>query len=358
MSGDRKILVTGAGGFIGGRVVEALIQHPQMGGVVPSVRRWSTLARIGRYPIDAVQCDLLNPADVEAAVVGVDAVIHCAVGGRDATVQGTKNLLDAALAAGVRRVVHVSTIDVYGKATGPVDEDRPLEVTGRVYGDTKIEAEGICQAAVRSGLDILILRPTIVYGPFSETWTQAFAERLWGRGWLLPATACQGTCNLIHVDDLVRALLLAVDAEVPPGRAYNVNGPDAVTWQAYVEGLNQALGLPPLELPPERSARIRSSLTQPVRNLVKAAYYQFEDQVGAIYKRSRFARGMIKSVQNRLQRVPSPAEYDLYGRVVSFDASRAREELGYQPRVTAERGIAHSAAWLLHEYGMEKGETR
>ena len=349
MSSDRRILVTGAGGFIGGRVVEALLQMPERGVVVPSVRRWSTLARIGRYPVEAVQCDLLEPEQVAQAVAGVDAVIHCAVGGRRATVEGTRNLLEAALAAGVRRVVHTSTIDVYGRATGTVSEEHPFQITDREYGDSKIEAEEICSEFVARGLEVVILRPTIVYGPFSDTWTVAFADRLRERAWLLPAEACQGTCNLVHVDDVVRAMLLAVDAPNAPGRAYNVNGPDGVTWQAYVEGLNEALGYPALEPPPAAPARLRSKLTQPVRSVVKAAYFQFEKPVQAVYKKSRAARAVIKKVQTTLQRVPSPAEYDLYGRDVHFPTDRARDELGYRPAVTARSGIQASAQWLLHE---------
>lgn len=120
-----RVLVTGAGGFIGGRVVEALFQTPGLE-PVPSLRRWSTAARIGRLPLDPVQCDLLAPDQVRAAVDGVEAVVHCAVGDRAATVQGTRNLLEAALEAGVRRVVHLSTIDVYGRAEGTVTEASPL----------------------------------------------------------------------------------------------------------------------------------------------------------------------------------------------------------------------------------------
>ncbi|TVR58911.1 MAG: NAD-dependent epimerase/dehydratase family protein [Gemmatimonadales bacterium] len=349
MSADRRILVTGAGGFIGGRVVEALLQTPELGTVVPTVRRWSTLARIGRSPVEAVGCDLLEPEQVARAVEGMDSVVHCAVGGRRATVEGTRNLLEAALAAGVRRVVHTSTIDVYGRATGRVTEEHPFEITEREYGDSKIEAEELVREFVDRGLEVVILRPTIVYGPFSDTWTVAFADRLRERAWLLPAEACQGTCNLVHVDDVVRAMLLALDAPGASGRAYNVNGPDAVTWQEYVEGLNRALGYPPLEPPPPAPARLRSKLTQPVRSVVKAAYFQFEKPVQALYKKSPAARAVIKKVQTTLQRVPSPAEYDLYGREVHFPTERAEAELGYRPAVTAQEGINASAQWLLHE---------
>jgi nucleoside-diphosphate-sugar epimerase len=346
---EREILVTGAGGFIGGRVIEALLQNPDLGIPRPAVRRWSTLARIGRYPIEPVQCDILDPEQVKVAVQGVDAVIHCAVGDRETTVTGTRNLLGAAVDAGVRRFVHVSTIDVYGRAQGSVTEDHPLEMTGRAYGDAKIEAEAVCRDVADSGLEVVILRPTIVYGPFSDLWTIQFAERLRNRAWLLPREACQGTCNLVYVDDLVRAILLAVDAPDAGGKAYNVNGPDRWTWQEYVEAINADLGLPPLSPPPARSARVRSRVVEPVRSAVKEAFHRFQDPVLALYRRSRLARTVMKAVQSQLRRVPSPAEYDLYGRVVDFPSERARQDLGYVPRVSAAEGVQMSGTWLRQE---------
>ncbi len=349
MTSDRKIVVTGAGGFIGGRVVEALVQHPEVGQVVPTVRRWGSLARIGRYPVEAAHCDVLEPGSLVSAVSGADAIVHCAVGGRAVTVEGTRNVLQAALTAGARRVIHVSTIDVYGRAEGTVTEDHPFERTGREYGDSKIEAEEACQEFVRHGLDVVILRPAIVYGPFSDLWTVQFAERLESGNWTLPAAACQGTCNLVYVDDLVRAILLAIDADVVPGSAYNVNGPDRITWQSYVVGLNSGLGLPPLDPPAESRTRLKTRLVEPFRKIVKSGYAAFEGPVQWTYKRSRPARTVIKSVQSLLRRVPAPAEYDLYGRVVDIQTLRAEAELGYTATVLASEGIERSVAWLRHE---------
>jgi len=228
MSADRTILVTGAGGFIGGRVVEVLMQRE---GVIPraALRRWSTAARIGRLPLDPIQCDLRDLAQVREAVQGVDAIVHCAVGDGRNTVESTRNVMQAALDAGIKRVVHISTIDVYGRAEGRVEESTPLTVTGREYGDSKIEAERVCQEFVAKGLHVVILRPTIVYGPFSDLWTLQFAERFRDGNWLLPPDGCQGRCNLVYIDDLVRAILCALDADVPSGEAFNANGPDDVT---------------------------------------------------------------------------------------------------------------------------------
>lgn len=342
-------LVTGAGGFIGGRVVEAMLElgHKE---VVAGLRRWSTAARIGRYPIDPVQCDLMQPAQISEVLEGVDSVVHCAVGNATVTVEGTRNLLQAALERGVRRVVHVSTIDVYGRADGTVSESHPYVETGREYGDSKIQAEEVCQEFVNKGLDVVILRPTIVYGPFSDLWTVEPAERLASGNWLLPREACLGTCNLVYVDDLVRAILLALDA--PPtvsGRAYNVNGPDNVTWQEYIEALNSELELPSIEPPAAASSRTRTKLVAPVRALVKSTFSQFEAPIMSVYQKSRAARRLMKWVQSTLRKVPSQAEYDLYGRQVAFPTERARDELGYRPLVPMAEGVSTSVQWLRHE---------
>jgi nucleoside-diphosphate-sugar epimerase len=344
----RRVLVTGAGGFIGGRVVEVLLETG-WGEPVAAVRRWSTAVRIGRYPVTPIRCDLLDPATVRAAVEDIDLVVHCAVGDREATVQGTANLLSAAGEAGVRRVLHLSTVDVYGRGTGRLDESTPLVRTGRAYGDAKIEAEETCREWMTRGLDVVILRPSIVYGPFSDSWTLEFGQRLAGGSWLLPREACQGTCNLLHVDDLVRAVLLAAEAPDAPGRAFNVNGPDRPTWQEYVEALNAALGLPPLELPSPSTSRVRSTVVEPARTLVKATFHRFQEPILALYKRSRPARILMKGVESLLRRVPSPAEYDLYGRVVAFPTDEAERVLGYTPGIGMDEGVGMSAAWLLHE---------
>lgn len=348
MNGAReRVLVTGAGGFIGGRVIEALLQEGASQ-VVPAVRRWSSAARIGRYPVEPVRFDLLDGEAVRSALESVDAVVHCAVGSHEATVQGTRNLLEAAREHRVRRVVHLSTIDVYGRATGSVEENAPLIRTGRTYGDSKIEAEEICAEFARNGLDVVVLRPTIVYGPFSETWTTAFAERLAGGGWLLPRETCQGTCNLVYVDDLVRAILLALRCP-GSGGVYNINGPDRPTWQAYVEELNHALGLPELTPPEVVGSKLKSTIVDPVRSFLKGAFNRFQSPILALYRRSRIARVMMKRMEAILRRVPSSAEYDLYGRSVDFPTDRARSELGYVPSVPLAEGVRLSAAWLRHE---------
>jgi nucleoside-diphosphate-sugar epimerase len=341
------VLVTGAAGFIGARVAEVL----HCGGVAnvrAGVRRWSSAARVGRLPADIVRCDVTDAGQVAAAMEGVDFVVHCAVGGRAVTVDGTRLLLEEALRRGVKRVVHISTIDVYGDATGPITEETPLGVTGRPYGDSKIEAEQVCMEFVARGLPVTILRPSIVYGPFSDLWTVEFAKRLQLRPWLLAEEVCQGTCNLVYVDDLVAAILLAMTKASAVGEAFNVNGPDRPTWHAYFAGLNGAMGLPTLKPESVTASRLSATVMKPVKSGAKLLLKHFQPQIMRVYQRSTLAKAAMKRAEQAIRQAPNDAEFRLYGKKLSIETGKAERLLGYRPRFDMARGLDLSAQWLRH----------
>lgn len=354
MSDDRVVLVTGAGGFIGGRIVEAL-SALQWGIVRAGLRRWSSGARIGRFPIEMVKCDIKDPEETRRAMEGVTHVVHCAVGDRDVTVTGTQNVLTAAAAAGVRRLVHLSTVDVYGTPEGEVDEAHPLTPTGRAYGDSKIEAESACRKAVDQGLPVTILRPTLVHGPFSATWTIAYAQRLQSRPWLVAEADAQGTCNLVYVDDVVGGVMAAMDADVPPGEAFNINGPERPTWNEYFRALNDALGLPPLRAASPVGARVKAMAVLPFRKSAKLALQLFEHQISAVYQRSQLARRVMKRAEALIRTTPAPAEFTVYSRTVSYGTEKAERMLGYRPRFPLAEALPLTAGWLRHHGYLEDG---
>lgn len=344
-----RLFVTGANGFIGGRVVELF--HDDVAWTVRAgVRRVPPGARLAATPVDVVACDIMRPPDLGKALNDVDAVVHCAQGPGPVTVQGTRNVLDAALAGGLQRVIHLSTIDVYGPVTGEVDEDTPLQSVGAEYGDAKVKAEAVCREFMERGLDVVILRPTIVHGPFSDRWTLEFVERLQARPWPFPAEVSRGTCNLLYVDDLVEAIRLALTEPAAVGEAFNVNGPDRPTWYEYFSALNHRLGLPPLEGPgaPPPSP-FRSALMTPLRALAKFGFRNFRGVVEMLQERSSLARKAMTAAESRLRSVPNASELDLYGRRVSFSTEKASSLLGYHPDFDMERALTRTMEWLASD---------
>jgi len=347
MDSRRTILITGAGGFIGGRMVE-IFQALDGISVRAGVRRWSSAARIGRFPIDIAQCDIMQPDSIAKALEGVDAVVHCAVGDREVTVLGTENLLEAAQRANVQRVVHISTIDVYGSGDGVFDEDQPRTYTDREYGDSKIDAEKVCTRYIESGLPLVMLRPTLVYGPFSASWTVEWAERLQSPPWLLSEEDCRGTCNLLYVDDLVAAVGLALERDEAVGQAFNINGPEQPSWNEYLAALNTALGLPPLRPQSTTTSHLSARLMAPVRTSAKFLLAHCGDATKTLYDRYAIAKTVMRFAERTIKKTPSMGEFGLLGRTASFPTNKAEARLGYAPKFTMADGIGLSVAWLRH----------
>jgi nucleoside-diphosphate-sugar epimerase len=345
--GEHRVLVTGAGGFIGARVVEVL--HCAGGWqVVAGVRRWSTAARVARFPVEIAQCDIRDAAQVTRALCGITHLVHCAVTGDDPAtiVEGTRVLMQQALQAGVKKVVHLSTVDVYGRAQGEVAEDRPFGRTGRVYGDSKIEAERVVQGLAARALPVTLLRPTLVHGPHGATFTIAYAQRLQASPWLVPQAAAQGTCNLVYVDDLVGAIIAALEARTAPGEAFNINGPERPTWNEYFLALNRALGLPPLRFAPPGRARLASRAMEPVRYGAKMLLRWLKPQIMAAYQRSELARSLMRAAEARVRNTPNANELEAFGRRVSYSSGKAERLLGYRPRFPMHEALPLTAAWL------------
>jgi nucleoside-diphosphate-sugar epimerase len=228
-----KILVTGATGKVGSRLVHRLAacEH-HVRALVRDAKRAETLRREN---VEIVQGDLLQPASLVAAVRGIDAVVHCAAFFRGATEEqahavndlGTQHLARAARDAGVKRFVFTSTGLVYGPREGrPANEDDPCAPID-AYPLSKLAAEKFLLAL--DGLDIHVLRLPFVYGDGDAHIAEAMP--------MMRAFPAKQRMSLGHHVDIAQAVARLLEAPKPAHRIYNVTddeAPDLATLAASV----------------------------------------------------------------------------------------------------------------------------
>ncbi len=348
MSDAKRILVTGGGGFIGGWIVDALYMQGRKD-VRAGIRSWTGASRVARLPVDIVLCNVLDRAQIAKAMEGVGTVVHCAVGSPAATVQGTENMLEASARAGVRRFVHLSTVDVYGDALGDVDETVPFKRTGSDYGDTKIDAEELCWSYHRKGLPVVVLRPSAVYGPYNKLWVAKFAERILSGRWGTFGRLGDGVCNLVYITDLLQAVFLSMNADRAVGQAFNVNGTDDITWNDYFTKFNAALGGAPLVAKPPAAFRASSVVMTPLKAGARFVMGHFSAPVTTLYQRSPFVRRLMKQTEARMKTTPGGEEIAMFARKTRYTVKKAGDVIGFRPAVNLEHGLSMSVRWLDHE---------
>jgi len=250
------ILVSGGTGFVGSRVA---LRLAALGSRVRAiVRRTGATPELREAGIEEIEGDFIERDVAGRAAVGADLVVHCAATSgpdldlvRRANAEGTRSMVDASLAAGCWRYVHISTCSVY-RTDGLtlVDEEAPLKDAGDPYSVTKAEADRIVLDASARGLHAVILRPGAILGVHpTSTWAIKMPARVRDR---LIKLAIDGmnTLPYVHVDDLVDAVLLGLSDERAVGRVYNL-ADGHMTLKEYTDEVRSWFGTPPLEVIPK-----------------------------------------------------------------------------------------------------------
>jgi 2-alkyl-3-oxoalkanoate reductase len=323
-----KACLTGATGFLGRSLAAALVQRGYR--VRALVRATSNCAELPRRDFETVTGDLDDGASLQRAVAGQDIVFHSAAmvaqwGSRDLfyriNVDGTRRLLDACLAAGVRRFVHVSSVTVLGipRGTGPIDETAPY--TDRFfehYTETKIASEKLVReyCAARD-LPAVIVRPGLIWGA-GDTTILPHIEKLARAGILVYIGSGNNTLCLAHVDNVVDALVRAAETARAAGQTYIITDQEPVTSRQFFTELARALQVSP----PAWS--VPFSLLYALARLCELA--------------TKFLPG---------NREPLLTRYGLclLGSDCHYSIAKARRELGYDPPISFTAGMAELARW-------------
>ncbi len=335
-------LLTGATGFIGGRLARRLLARGYT--VRCLVRASSDTTQLRELGAQIAVGDLTDEHTLAGAVAGCEHVLHCGALVSDwattaeiaaVNVVGTRNLLEACAAASVRRFVHLSTTDVYGHpGRARIDESYTAERFSNWYAQTKLDAEReVRRVRATSALETVILRPATVYGPGSKDVIGEIARAIQGRHMLLVdhGRAIAGLC---YVENLVDAALLALAHEAAPGNAFNVTDGIATTWRQLADDLADGLCCP----------KVRWSIP-----------YRLAWSVGLCleygYRLLRNTTGLSAAPLLSRQAV------QVLGRDQDFDNHKLREMLGWEPRVDYDSGLEATVAWLTSDY-LERAPSR
>ena len=269
--------------------------------------------------------DLTDPLSLAPACAGIDVVYHIAAtyrtaGQRDGAyravnVDGTRALLQAALAAGVSRFVHCSTGGVHGHIQHPPADEHAPFVPGDIYQETKLEGERAARTAGESGdMEVVVVRPIGIYGPGDTRFLKMF--RAIARRRFPMIGSGRVFYHLTYIDDLTEGFRLCGETPAAAGRTYLLAGPRYTPLAELISIIAKELGVPP---PRWRVPAWPVWLA------------------GALCEAVCVPLGLEPPLYRR--------RVDFFTKSRAFDTTRARCELGYAPAVDLPEGIRRTAAW-------------
>ncbi|HEX9308267.1 MAG TPA: hopanoid-associated sugar epimerase [Anaeromyxobacter sp.] len=337
----RKVLVTGANGFVGANLVRVLLEHGD--DVRALVRPGCDRRSLAHLPVELAEGDVRDAAAVRRAVTGCAHVHHVAADyrlwARDpgalwaTNVLGTTNVLEACRALGVERVVHTSTVGTIGlSASRPADEATPL-APGRLtspYKRSKLEAERVALSFAAEGLPVVIVNPTAPVGPWDAKPTptgKILVDFACGR---IPAFVDTGL-NVVHVRDVAEGHRLAAERG-RVGERY-VLGHRNMTLREILAELAELLGRPaPRVRLPWAAAWIAGAVSTAIANAVTHRPPAIPLEGVRMARRRMFVDGSKAVRELGLPQTPVRTAFE--------DALRWYAERGYVSQLTGPRGVA------------------
>ncbi|MEM3384745.1 MAG: NAD(P)-dependent oxidoreductase [Nitrososphaeria archaeon] len=323
-----KVLVTGASGFLGGHLIEKLVEKGY--NVVGMVRKNSPRRLLEQFAVELRTGDLQEPESLVNATRNVDIIVHLAAyytffGKKELydkiNVQGTRFLLEAMIKNDVKRIIYCSTTEAVGPVKVPyADEDvEPNPVYE--YGKSKLKAEGVVKEYGLKGVEYTILRPSGIYGPrnvddVSYWFITGFAKNSLTSKFIVGSG--KNLVQFAHVQDIVQGFVLALEKfDTAKGRTYFVSEEKAYTYQEVYEILAEICGREPpkTHIPPALAK-------------VMIAPVEFFNRI--------FGKENFNWHISTVDAVTCDRAYSI---------ERIKRELGYSPKYDLRRGLKETIEW-------------
>ncbi|NOE43776.1 NAD-dependent epimerase/dehydratase family protein [Ruegeria sp. HKCCD7319] len=351
----QTVFVTGATGFLGARLIPALLKN---GARVTALLR----SRHGANDLEAkgvtvVTAALGDRAAITEALRGHDILVHLAY---DVRATSKKNLSDfnalagAAQDAGIGRIVHTSSIVVYDIwPSEDLDETSPMQRPGgSPYRQAKIEME---KQLMAGPIPAAILQPTLIYGPGSALWTNQLTENLAAGAQILPQP--EGLCNAVFVDDVVQAILRAAVLEDLGQERFVISGPEPVAWSDLLSGYSRIIGKGELQFEPYQnlSDRLGPEPDHDAGPETLSVAARISALGRTLLGRERF-EALVRAIKRRVSSgdgaaYPDRHLLDLFAAKGRCSIAQAQARLGYQPDYPLEKGLAATADYLRGRFG-------
>lgn len=329
-----KVLVSGATGFLGGRIIAKLLDEGhEVVGVVRSTSNTEGLPKA----VEIKEADLFDISSLEDAVQGVDAVIHLAAYFNfypadeelmfKVNVEGTKNIMNACVGTSIERFIYCSTTETIGAVRFPPGtEDTELR-PNYSYGESKVLAEqAIREITADTGLAHIILRPTGVMGEGDLYVMYEVALELYnGKVFALPRDLSAGIM-FTHVDDVVSGFIAALNPMAALNNTIILCPDEAISWEEFVDIMTTALGVKPPRLRvPGFLAKFGMALLSPFKNRKKMTFFWHPKSVDMILAQHVYSN------------------------------EKAKRLLGWAPQVTMLEGYQRAIKWYFEQGLLEKG---